>query len=317
MSAVQVPQRAGRRPPDEAAGALRKDRSQAPLALLLMLPAFVVVLGVVLYPLGRTAVLSFFDVTSSVQTDLPFVGLRNYADLFGSPAFWATLARTAAFTIFSTALQLVLGLAVAQFLNQRIRGQWLFRSAVVFAWALPTIVNANMWRWILNSQYGLLNGVLMHLGLIETGKDWIGGPNQALLAVALADSWKSTSLVAILLFAGLQTIPRELYEAAALDGAGAWRRYLHMTLPLLTPTIGVVLVLRTIEAFKVFDIIYVMTRGGPASGTTTIAFYTYLQAFSNQRFGLGSAVAFVTVACILALCLVYMRALNRSGGDAT
>jgi ABC-type sugar transport system permease subunit len=315
MSSVQVPQRAGRRAPDERVRALRKDRSQAPLALVLMLPALLVVLGVVLYPLGRTAVLSFFDVTSSVQTELPFVGLGNYADLFGSPAFWATLARTAVFTIFSTALQLVLGLAVAQFLNQRIRGQWLFRSAVVFAWALPTIVNANMWRWILNSQYGLLNGVLMQLGILETGKDWIGGPNQALLAVALADSWKSTALVAILLFAGLQTIPRELYEAAALDGAGAWRRYLHMTLPLLTPTIGVVLVLRTIEAFKVFDIIYVMTRGGPASGTTTIAFYTYLQAFSNQRFGLGSAVAFVTVACILALCLVYMRVLNRSGGD--
>lgn len=294
----------------------RRIRSQAPLALALMLPSFVVVLGVVLYPLGRTLVLSLFDVTSSVQTDLPFVGLGNYAVLAASPAFWATLWRTVVFTLVSTSVQLVIGLAIAQFLNQPIRGQWLFRSVVVFAWALPTIVNANMWRWILNTQYGALNGLLTHLGLIDSYHDWIGGPKQALMVVALADSWKTCGLVAILLFAGLQTIPRELYEAAQLDGAGVWRRYVHVTLPLLRPAILVVLVLRTIEAFKVFDIIYVMTRGGPASGTTTIAFYTYLQAFSNQQFGLGSAVAVVTVACIMVLALVYMRALGRSGGGS-
>jgi multiple sugar transport system permease protein/N,N'-diacetylchitobiose transport system permease protein len=306
------------RPPESSTTAprrrLRKDRSQAPLAMGLMLPSLVVVLGVVLYPLGRTLVLSFLDVNSSVQTNLPFVGLHNYSTLFHNPDFWATLGRTVFFTVFSTALQIALGLAVAQLLNQPIRGQWLLRSVVVFAWALPTVVNANMWRWILNSQYGFLNGLLTHLHLIGSYKDWIGGPHQALVVVALADTWKSTALVAILLFAGLQTIPKELYEAAALDGAGAWRRYLTMTLPLLKPTIGVVLVLRTIEAFKVFDIIYVMTRGGPASGTTTIAFYTYLQAFSNQRFGLGSAVAYVTVACILVLSVVYLKVL-RSGGE--
>jgi ABC-type sugar transport system permease subunit len=279
-----------------------------------MLPSLIVVLGVVLYPLGRTLVLSFFDVTSSVQVNAPFVGLGNYRRLFADPGFWATLGRTVTFTLVSTGLQLTLGLALAQFLNQKIRGQWLFRGAVVFAWALPTIVNANMWRGILNSQYGPLNALLTQIGVIGAYKDWIGGPWQALGVVALADSWKTVGLVAILLFAGLQTIPKELYEAAALDGAGVWRRYVHITLPLLQPTILVVLVLRTIEAFKVFDIIYVMTRGGPASGTTTIAFYTYLQAFSNQQFGLGSAVAYVTVACIMVLALVYMRMLGRTGG---
>lgn len=296
---------------------LRRDRSQAPLALLLMAPAFFVVCIVVLYPLGRTLVLSFLDVTSSVQVETPFVGLRNYRTLFSNPEFWASLWRTVLFTFFSTAVQLTLGLAVAQLLNQRhIRGQWVFRSAVVFAWALPTIVNANMWRWILNSQYGFLNALLTHLGLVDGYVDWIGGPKQALFVVALADSWKTTGLVAILLFAGLQTIPNDIYEAAQLDGAGAFRRYFLLTLPLLRPMIMVVLVLRTIEAFKVFDIIYVMTRGGPASGTTTIAFYTYLQAFSNQEFGIGSAVAYVTVLCIMVLALVYMRLLGKSGTSA-
>ncbi|WP_432563919.1 carbohydrate ABC transporter permease [Kineococcus sp. SYSU DK003] len=298
-------------------GRLRRDRSQAPLALLLMLPAVLVVLGVVLYPLGRTLVLSTLDVNSSVQQTAPFVGLANYAALLSDPAFWSTLWRTTLFTVFSTGLQLVLGLAVAQFLNQPLRGRWLFRSAVVLVWALPTIVNANMWRWILNSQYGYLNGLLSHLGLIDQYHDWIGGPLQALFVVALADTWKSTALVAILLLAGLQAVPHDIYEAAALDGAGALRRFWHMTLPLLMPMVGVVLVLRTIEAFKVFDIIYVMTRGGPASGTTTIAFFTYLQAFSNQRFGLGSAVAYVTVLCILVLCFVYSRLLRRGNGAAS
>ena len=295
---------------------LRRDRSQAPLAALLMLPAALVVFGVVLYPLGRTLVLSLLDVNSSLQQDAPFVGLANYAALVSDSAFWATLWRTTLFTVFSTGLQLVLGLAVAQFLNQPIRGQWLFRSAVVLVWALPTIVNANMWRWILNPQYGYLNGLLTHLGVIEQYHDWIGGPLQALLVVALADTWKSTALVAILLLAGLQAVPHDIHEAAALDGAGAVRRFWHMTLPLLLPMVGVVLVLRTIEAFKVFDIIYVMTRGGPASGTTTIAFFTYLQAFSNQRFGLGSAVAYVTVLCILVLCFAYSRLLHRANGPA-
>jgi multiple sugar transport system permease protein/N,N'-diacetylchitobiose transport system permease protein len=290
----------------------RRERTQAPLALALMVPSLILVFGVVLWPLGRSLVLSFLDVTSSVQTSTPFVGLRNYARLFDDPAFWAALGRTMVFTLFSTGVEIALGLAVAQFLNQKIRGQWLFRSAVVFTWALPTIVNANMWRWILNSQYGFLNGLLSRLGLIHSYHDWIGGPHQALFVVALADAWKTTSLVAIVLFAGLQAIPGDIYEAAAMDGAGPFRRFASMTVPLLAPSIGVVLVLRTIEAFKVFDIVYVMTRGGPASGTTTIAYFTYLRAFSDQQFGVGSAVAYVTVACILVLCLVYLRALGRS-----
>jgi multiple sugar transport system permease protein/N,N'-diacetylchitobiose transport system permease protein len=289
---------------------------QGLLALALLAPSMIVVFGVVLYPLVRTLVLSFSDVNSSLQTSTPFIGVRNYRTVFGDPAFWDTVWRTAFFTIFSTAVELVVGVAIAQFLNQRIRGQWLFRSAVIVTWALPTIVNANMWRWILDASYGSLNGLLMHLGLIDHYHDWIGGPHQALVVVALADAWKTTSLVAIILFAALQTISPELYEAGVVDGAGAWRRFTSITLPLLRPAIAVVLVLRTIEAFKVFDIIYVMTRGGPASGTTTVAFYTYLQAFSNQRFGIGSAVAYVTVAFILVLCLIYMRLLNRSSGPA-
>ncbi|GAA0375917.1 sugar ABC transporter permease [Microbispora corallina] len=310
---VRQPTSAGTRAAPVPAGRPLRRAREGRYALALLTPALVVVFGIILYPLGRTLVLSFLDADSVVEAAYGFVGVRNYADLVTDPAFWQTVGRTAVFTVFSTGIELVVGVLLAQFLNQRIPGQWLFRTAVIVVWAVPTIVNANMWRWILNPNYGALNGLLLRLGLIDHYQDWIGGPGRALYVVAVVDAWKTIPLVAILLLAGMQTIPADIYEAAAIDGAGALRRFRHMTLPLLKPVIAVVIVLRTIEAFKVFDIIYIMTRGGPASGTTTIAFYAYLQAFSNQRFGLGSAIAFLTALFILALSLVYLRALRQTG----
>ncbi|MCL2781343.1 MAG: sugar ABC transporter permease, partial [Actinomycetia bacterium] len=253
---MTIPARIGQcRDGDPRPAGRRRRRSQAWLALALLAPCLVVVFGVVLYPLVRTLLLSLSDVTSSMQTTMPFVGFRNYETIFTNPIFWQTVWRTVFFTVFSTGLELALGVLLAQFLNQPIRGQWLFRSAVMLTWALPTIVNANMWRWILNASYGSLNGLLMHLGLISHYHDWIGGPTQALVVVALCDAWKTTSLVAIILFAAMQTVPTEVYEAARVDGAGALRRFWSVTIPMIRPAIAVVLVLRTIEAFKVFDII--------------------------------------------------------------
>jgi ABC-type sugar transport system permease subunit len=216
-------------------------------------------------------------------------------------------------TVVSTALELILGIALAYLLAAPIRLRWLFRAVVILPWALPTIVNGAMWRWILNAQYGAANAVLTQLHLQEQYRSWLGtDPFLALNMVVVADVWKNTSLVAFFLLAGLQTIPNELYEAARVDGAGPVRSFFRITLPLLTPTIAIVLVLRTIEAFKVFDIIYVMTGGGPASGTQTITFLTYLQAFSAQRFSVGAALAYLTVLAILVLAMVYLRLLRQS-----
>lgn len=288
-------------------------RKSGKFAFLLLLPALIIVFGVILYPLLRTVWLSFFNANTTMNSNFPFIGFENYQKLFNSPSFWSTVGRTATFTVFSTAIELVLGIALAIFLNQPLKGQWVFRTAVILVWAIPTIVNANLWRWILHPEYGALNGILTRLGWINHYHDWIGGPKQALYVVGLVDAWKTIPLVAILILAGLQTIPGDIYEAGAIDGAGVFRRFWNLTLPLIVPTIAIVLVLRTIEAFKVFDIIYIMTRGGPASGTTTIAFYTYLQAFSNQRFGYGSAVAVLTALFILLLSVVYLRILRRPG----
>ncbi|WP_203935681.1 carbohydrate ABC transporter permease [Planosporangium mesophilum] len=284
----------------------------ARLAYALLLPAAVLVFGVVLYPAGRALVISFYDVNSPFPGAYPFLGLANYAAVLSDGRVWTAAGHTLYFTVVSTAAELVFGMGLALLLAAPLKLRWLFRSIVILPWALPTIVNGAMWRLILNAEYGVLNAVLTQLGLADGYRSWLGSdPFVALNMVVAADVWKNTSLVAFFLLAGLSTIPRELYEAARVDGAGAVRSFLRITLPLLVPTVAIVLVLRTIEAFKVFDIVYVMTGGGPASGTQTITFFTYLQAFSSQRFSVGSALAYLTVLAVLALAMVYLRLLRQ------
>ncbi|MGA8208900.1 MAG: sugar ABC transporter permease [Nocardioidaceae bacterium] len=305
MSTLRVGSRRGGPPRRRTAGERREGR----FALALLLPAALVVFGVVLYPVVRTFVVSLYDVDSPLAGSYPFVGLDNYVRVFGDSRFYPVLGHTMYFTLLSTFLELSLGIAVALLLNTPLKARWLWRSIVVLPWALPTIVNGALWRWIYNGQYGALNGLLHDLGL--SGHQWLGQPFLALNMVILADVWKNTSLVVFFILAGLQTIPDDLYEAANIDGASRWRAFWRITMPLLAPSIAVVLVLRTIEAFKVFDIIYVMTGGGPASGTQTVAFYTYLQAFSNQQFGYGAALAYLIVLAVFSLAMVYLRILRQ------
>ncbi|GII23811.1 ABC transporter permease [Planosporangium mesophilum] len=297
----------------EAGHRVKTSRSgSARLAYALLLPAAVLVFGVVLYPAGRALVISFYDVNSPFPGAYPFLGLANYAAVLSDGRVWTAAGHTLYFTVVSTAAELVFGMGLALLLAAPLKLRWLFRSIVILPWALPTIVNGAMWRLILNAEYGVLNAVLTQLGLADGYRSWLGSdPFVALNMVVAADVWKNTSLVAFFLLAGLSTIPRELYEAARVDGAGAVRSFLRITLPLLVPTVAIVLVLRTIEAFKVFDIVYVMTGGGPASGTQTITFFTYLQAFSSQRFSVGSALAYLTVLAVLALAMVYLRLLRQ------
>jgi ABC-type sugar transport system permease subunit len=281
------------------------------LAFWLLLPSLVVVFGIVIYPLGRTLYTSFFDVNSPFPGRYPFVGLGNYRRTFGNPDFWAAIRRTAYFTIVSTWFELVLGILLGLLLNVAFRGRAILRAIVILPWALPTIVNGLMWRWIFNPEYGALNALLTQLHLISGYRSWLGSPFLALNMVILADVWKTVPLAAFLILAGLQTIPRELHEAAQVDGAGPIRGFFGVTLPLLIPSILVIIVVRTIEAFKVFDIIYIMTRGGPANGTQSIAYYAYIQAFSNQLFGYGASLAYVIALFILGFALVYTRLLRQ------
>ena len=286
-------------------------KGEGRFALALLLPAALVVFGVVLYPVIRTFVVSLFAVDSPLAGSYPFVGLDNYTRVFQDSAFYGVLGHTLYFTLLSTGLELALGIAVALLLHAPLKARWLWRSIVVLPWALPTIVNGALWRWIYNGQYGALNGLLSSLGISDGHHQWLGSPFLALNMVILADVWKNTSIVVFFILAGLSTISEDVYEAARVDGATRWRAFWRITMPLLAPSIAVVLILRTIEAFKVFDIIYVMTGGGPASGTQTVAFYTYLQAFSNQLFGYGAALAYLIVLAVFAMAMIYLRILRQ------
>ncbi|TFD82520.1 sugar ABC transporter permease [Cryobacterium fucosi] len=290
----------------------RKREKQGRLAFWLLLPAGLAVFGVIIYPIFRTLIISFFQVNSALATDTPFVGVDNYVHVLGSASFWESMGRTLYFTLLSTALELAFGLIVAGLLNAKLRARWLFRAVVVIPWAIPTIVNAAMWKGIFSAQYGALNALLTQLGIIKEYQAWLGDPTTALNMVVLADVWKTTPLVAFFLLAGLTSIPAELYEAAKLDRARWPRIFRSVVLPMLVPSISIVLVLRTVEAFKVFDIIYAMTRGGPVNGTQTVAYYAYTTAFSDQNFGVGSALSYIIVVVILALSAIYLRLLRRS-----
>jgi ABC-type sugar transport system permease subunit len=276
-------------------------------------PAARVIVLVVLVPLARAAWMSLFDIQLIRPGDEPFVGLGNYIDQLTSPDFWAAVWRSLFFTVASTSLELLLGLALALLMDQPLRGRWVLRTLIILPWALPTIVNALMWRWIDNAEYGALNAVLTQLGLLSDYQVWLSNSDIAMWMVILADVWKMTPLVAILLLAALQSVDRELVEVAKVDGASSLQSFRLIVLPLITPVILIVLVLRTMEAFKVFDIIWIMTGGGPANATQTIAIYAYQTAFQGYDFGAGAALGYLIAMIIMALAAVYLRLLGRTG----
>jgi len=287
----------------------RRDRLSA---WLLLAPMLGIMLAVTAYPLIRTLLLSFTDAGLTGASG-DWVGLDNYRDALSNPDYREAFGHTLYFTAISVTAELVLGVLVGLLLNERFPGRAFVRALMVLPWALPTIVNAMMWRLILNPDYGAFNALLTQLGLIAKYRSWLGDPATAMNMVILADVWKNYSLVALIVLAALQTIPQDLYEAARLDGAGAWTRFWRITLPGILGPLSVALVLRLIEAFKVFDIIYVMTRGGPADSTKTVSFYVYQESFTYLRAGSGAAYA-VTVACVSGLLIAtYILQLRRQG----
>jgi ABC-type sugar transport system permease subunit len=282
------------------------------LAWLLIVPSFVVVFALVLVPIVRAGWMSLHSINlKRPAAGQPFVGLENYADIFRDPSFWQSTGRTLYFLVVSIGVEIVIGVAVAVLLNQQFRGRGLLRAIVLIPWALPITVDAMMWLWILNPNYGALNSLLWQLGLIEEYRTWLSSPWTAMNMVILADVWKVTPLVILLTLAALQTIPPTLYEAARVDGAGAWRSFWGITIPLLRPTLAIVLVIRSMDAFRVFDIIYIMTSGGPSDGTKVIAYYTYLEAFSFLRMGRASALAYLMTIVIILMAMLYVRLVNR------
>jgi multiple sugar transport system permease protein len=281
-------------------------------AWVLLAPMLLMMLLLTAWPLARTLWLSFTDAALVGDGVTPaWVGADNFFYALTDPDFQAALGRTLYFTVISVAFEGVIGVLVALLLNQKFHGRNVLRVLVILPWALPTIVNATMWRLNFNPDYGSINALLTQLGVIDHYRSWLGDPASALNAVMLADIWKNYPLITLLTLAALQSIPDDLYEAARLDGASAWRRFRAITLPAILAPLAVALVLRTIDAFKVFDIIYVMTRGGPMDSTKTLSFFVYQESFSYLRAGSGAAYAvLMTLLCGLLIAL-YMLMLFR------
>jgi ABC-type sugar transport system permease subunit len=278
------------------------------LAWLFVLPAVGLVTLVAIFPLGWTLweSLHLHDLRMPWR-GRPFIGLANYVELLGDPRFREAMLHTLLFAVVSVALELVLGLAVALGLDRAFRGRGVVRAAVLLPWAIPTVVAALLWRFMFESQAGIVNAALVSAGVVDEPVVWFVRAATAWVPVVLADVWKATPFVALLLLAGLQGIDRSLYEAAAVDGAGRWWQLRHITLPLLRPTILVALVFRTLDAFRVFDLIYVMTGGGPGTSTEPIALYTFDALLQNLRFGYGAALSVVVFLVTFTLALLYIR----------
>ncbi len=285
--------------------------SERRLAWALVAPALAVTAAVALFPLGWTVWESLQHHDQRMPwLGRPFVGLANYAEILGDGRFWGAMLHTAFFTAVSVALEVGLGLFLALALNRAFRGRGLVRAAVLVPWAIPTVVAGLLWRFLFDAQAGIANAVLLGLGMIDEPVVWLVQAATAWVPVILADVWKSTPFVALLLLAGLQGIDPALHEAAAVDGAGAWRQLWHVTQPLLRPALAVALIFRTLDAFRVFDLIYVLTGGGPGTATEPIALYAFNALFSNLRFGYGAALSVIVFLVTFLLALLYLKGMG-------
>ncbi|ASJ63054.1 carbohydrate ABC transporter permease [Sinorhizobium meliloti] len=282
-------------------------------AWLLMLPLLVVMTAVIGWPLVDTVRLSFTD-AKLVGTEGGFVGTANYIKMLGGSNFQRALVTTTWFAVISVAAEMVLGVLAALLLNQQFRGRAALRALMILPWALPTVVNATLWRLIYNPEYGALNAALTQLGLLDSYRSWLGEPGTALAALIVADCWKNFPLVALIALAALQAVPRDITAASLVDGAGPFNRFRFVIMPYLAGPLLVALVLRTIEAFKVFDIIWVMTRGGPANSTRTLSILVYQEAFSFQRAGSGASLALIVTLLVTILAAAYAALLRKAAG---
>ncbi|MFC8665094.1 carbohydrate ABC transporter permease [Streptomyces sp. NPDC057199] len=296
-------------PPTDRTAPRRRPTSQQWAAWAFLAPVTLYLVLFYAYPLYRNLDLSLrnYTVRSFVQGDAPFTGLKNYETVFQDPTFGPALAHTVTFTAVCLLFQYAIGLALAVFFHQHFRLSATLRALFLVPWLLPLIVSASTWSWMLNSDSGIVNSVLNAVGIDSV--NWLTSPEWSLTSVIIANIWIGVPFNLVVLYSGLQSIPGSLYEAAALDGAGAWRRFWNITFPLLRPVSAITLLLGLVYTLKVFDIIWIMTKGGPADSSTTFATWSYQLGFGNllPAFGPGAAVGNLLVVAALAFGLVYLR----------
>lgn len=311
VAPVPVPTLVKRRPwspPDTAVG-----RRREKFAWLLILPSLLIVLVVAVYPLVNTFYLSFTNKRLGSTREVRNVGLENYANLFTDPLWISSIVNTLKFTFFSVGFETVLGMIIALTINSNFKGRGLVRTSMLVPWAIPTVVSATMWQWMYHDVFGVVNDILVNrLHVLDHKVAWLATPSLALPAIIAVDVWKTTPFMALLLLAGLQVIPSDVFEASTVDGASKWQQFWQITLPLLRPALVVALIFRTMDAFRVFDVIFVMKNYAPE--TMSVAVYTRQKLIDLQRLGAGSAAAVVIFLIILAFVVMYTRLVRVEEG---
>ncbi|NJM72141.1 MAG: sugar ABC transporter permease [Scytonema sp. RU_4_4] len=281
-------------------------------AWIFLLPALLLLLFVFGYPIVRAFWLSFFTQNLGTKLQPIFSGFSNYVRMSGDGRFWQSFGTTTIFTFSTVLLELLLGLGIALVLNKQFFGRGVVRTIAILPWALPTALIGLAWAWIFNDQFGVVNDILLRLGLIQTGINWLGDPTLAMIAVIVADVWKTTPFISILLLAGLQSISSDLYEAHTIDGAKPWQSFYQITLPLLMPQILIATLFRFAQAFGIFDLIAVMTGGGPGGATEVVSLYIYSTVMRYLDFGYGAALVVCTFMLLIGAVAIASFLLNKS-----
>ncbi|NMJ41090.1 sugar ABC transporter permease [Roseomonas sp. JC162] len=281
--------------------------SDRQVGVLFMLPLILAVGIFLVWPIAEAVRLSFVRYNPLRPDDQPFVGLDNYLFVLEDPLFWESFWQAIVWTGWSTVLQAVIGVGLALLLHQPLKGMNAFRGLLLFPYIVPTVVIALNWRWLFNSEIGIVNHLLLSVGLIDEKIAWLSTPSMAMASAIMLNVWKYTPFVVIVVLARLQTIPTELYDAAKVDGAGVLRRFRDITLPQLAEVLAVVIVFRTIWTFNKFEEIYLLTRGGPGTSTYNLALYAFDQSIANLRMGVGAAAGVIMLVLLLAGSMLYIR----------
>ncbi|MGB9858280.1 MAG: carbohydrate ABC transporter permease [Dictyoglomaceae bacterium] len=275
---------------------------------ILTIPSFLIVAMVLFYPLFYSFYLSFYETSVGLGSlRLNFVGFNNYVNVLKSSEWWMSFLRTAYFVFYDIFVGMSLGLGIAILLNKNFRFKGIARTLVLFPYVLPTIVKALMWKWIYNSDYGFLNSLLYQVGIIKHYIPWLSDPKLAIHMLIIVNLWEGTPFAIILYLAALQTIPNELYEAAEVDGATSFQIFSKITLPLLKPINLMLIVFKTVATFKIFDLVYALTGGGPGTTTQVVGHLMYSVVFDSLQFGKGASMSFILLIIIFMLVYIYTR----------
>lgn len=294
------------------------NRNRKRIGYLFLLPTMAIILIFIVYPVISTLWNSFFEMrVQTLQNGKTFVGIEQYKKLLKDPQMWQALRFTLKFTIVAIVLETILGIACALIMNRNFKGKGFIRAAILVPWAVPTIVSGLMWNYMYSETYGIINYLLEKMHLISEPIHWLTDSTFAFWGIIIAEVWKTAPYMALLLLAGLQNIPKHLYEAAEIDGAGIVRRFFRITLPLLKPTLMVALLFRTIASFRIYDLVSVLTGGAPANTTQSLTMYTIDHYFKYSNIGYGSAAAMLTFAVSMILAMFFVQGMQSKLGVRT